>query len=223
MSNPRCDQCGYVLDNIDEACPVCVCGLTSQHGTPIHNKLTREQIIEDARKALQCVFLAAEQGPAQDIHDKGNAAITYLETENTALRTRLAACEAERDDARKKFDDLTAIVIKNNVQVQSVQRNIELEKQLATAEAKVRELEAQLQLAQADLHDLEITVPHSTIIGLRAELKQAHEREGRLLHAIGEVFRYLNELDKEVPIKPQKHLDLWPWKELNEQAQQAGS
>jgi chromosome segregation ATPase len=123
------------------------------------------------------VFLAAEQGPAQDIHDKGNAAITYLETENTALRTRLAA-----------------------------------------AEAKVRELEQQWQKTNSEYERVS-----KVLCKIQAQLQQAHEREGRLLHAIGEVFRYLNELDKEAPIKPQKHLDLWPWKELNEQAQQAGS
>jgi chromosome segregation ATPase len=89
---------------------------------------------------------------------------------------------------------------------------------MEAAEAKVRELEQQWQKTNSEYERVS-----KVLCKIQAQLQQAHERERRLLHAIGEVFRYLNELDKEVPIKPQKHLDLWPWKELNEQAQQAGS
>jgi hypothetical protein len=59
--------------------------------------MTREQLIHEARKALECVFLAADAGPAQDIHNKGRAAIDFLDKENAALRQRVMELEQQLD------------------------------------------------------------------------------------------------------------------------------
>lgn len=56
------------------------------------------------------------------------------------MRRRLDAMRKERDIAIKKFDDLTALLIKNKAQVQTIRRNIALEQQLTTAREQATRL-----------------------------------------------------------------------------------
>jgi hypothetical protein len=57
------------------------------------------------------------------------------------------------------------------------------------------------------------TIPKGEYVTL-ADYKLMQEREARLVGAAQDVIKYLERLDKDVSIKPQKHLDLWPWSNL---------
>jgi len=51
---------------------------------------------------------------------------------------------------------------------------------------------------------------------LMSENKALTTERDQLRAALGQIFKYLDGLSREDPIKPQKHLDMWPWKEARE-------
>lgn len=71
----------------------------------------------------------------QDQWRKTNAQYESAAKAVTRLTTQLAAMTAERDAALFKHDELAAILIANQVQVQTVQRNRELRAHVASLQA----------------------------------------------------------------------------------------
>ena len=99
-----------------------------------------------------------------------------IEAVALALAEQRERLEGELATARQHHDELASILIAAGVQPQRIERTI-INPRIESLEAQVREL-------KATVHEWEITVPGSTIIGLNNELGQVKQERDRLMQLL---------------------------------------
>lgn len=106
----------------------------------VAKQLTTQLIDSDAAQRATIERLEQELEEYRSIAENIGAGKAVSQLEQS--QQQLAALRTERDAIQRKHDELGAIIIANKVQVQSVQRNRDLQAQLTTSQARCAELEA---------------------------------------------------------------------------------